>query len=215
MRRAAILAALLMAPPVLAERVGASVEPGDGISTYEGISVPGSTSDYKLPLAAGQVLRVDIISDTGNAAFTVTTEAGEAIAPLTGSALFVATITRSGSYLVVISSPEETRYEVTFEIETLAAAAPDSETEFWQVTGLTDGRLNLRAGAAPDAAVIARAEPGSVLGNRGCAYSEGKLWCRVELPTGQGGTAYAAGRYLRAAPPEAIAAYVASFSGAE
>lgn len=72
------------------------------------------------------------------------------------------------------------------------AGGPD----YWEVFGVSE-TLNIRSGPSSNAGIVIRFPSGTVLQNLGCRINEGRRWCQITQPGGDGVTGWAAGQYLR------------------
>ncbi|WP_051231306.1 SH3 domain-containing protein [Kaistia adipata] len=192
---------------------------GASSRTIRDTIVGRQSARYLLSVAAGQRVRVQLASSNRFNFFNVT-------APGADTALFVGSQAGNSASFVAPSSGryvidvylmrnaarrnETANYALTVSVAGKQAASrpsPGNEDfadglsggpDFWEVTGVPPGdRLNLRAAASANAAVLGTARNGAVLRNLGCRMNGGTRWCRVESRDGTRG--WAAGRFLREA----------------
>lgn len=69
--------------------------------------------------------------------------------------------------------------------------------DYWEVTGIVSGSLNLRDRPSSRARIMNQFSTGAVLKNLGCMNRQGRRWCNVELPDDPSARGWVNGRYLR------------------
>jgi len=67
--------------------------------------------------------------------------------------------------------------------------------DYWRVSGLERGSLNLRKGPDTRYGVVTNLRNGTVLRNQGCRISDGSRWCRIRVH-GSGHRGWVSGQYL-------------------
>jgi hypothetical protein len=65
----------------------------------------------------------------------------------------------------------------------------------WQVSGISEGALNIRSGPDTRYGVVGKAQNGEVAQNRGCRMTGPTRWCSIRV-AGSGVQGWVAGRYL-------------------
>ncbi|ODT17647.1 MAG: hypothetical protein ABS35_25355 [Kaistia sp. SCN 65-12] len=187
--------------------------------TIRGTIVGWEAVRYVLSVSAGQRMSVQLDTSNRFNFFNVT-------APGADAALFVGArsgnstsfvVPSSGKYVITVylmrnaaRRNETAKYALTVAVDGKPAASRPSPgrgdfadglsggPDFWEVTGVPPGdRLNLRAGASSNEAVLGTARNGAILRNLGCRMNGSTRWCRVESRDGTRG--WVAGRFLREA----------------
>jgi len=79
------------------------------------------------------------------------------------------------------------------------AGGPD----WWQVTGVESGALNIRSGPDTRYEVVGKAQNGEVMQNRGCRMTGATRWCSIRVD-GSGVQGWVAGSYLVEAAAPAV-----------
>lgn len=175
------------------------------------------TVSYAVRGEAGMRLSVDLSSANGGLTFNILPQGSQ-------SALFIGATSGNVADLPL---PEAGTYIV--QIALVRAAARRGETadfslgiglggpdfadglaggpDWWAVSGVKAGALNLRSGPGTRYAMIGKAQNGEVMQNLGCRLSGQTRWCRVRVAV-SGVQGWAAGAFLveSAAPQAARAA---------
>ncbi|RAZ82084.1 SH3 domain-containing protein [Cereibacter johrii] len=160
---------------------------------------------YAVDGAAGQILSVDLQTSNASLSFTVLPEGSQ-------EALFDAStsgpvadipLPASGTYLVQVHlmrsaarRAEGARYALGIGLAAAdltdgLAGGPD----WWQVSGIREGALNVRSGPDARYGVVGKAQAGELAQNRGCRMTGPARWCSIRL-AGSGVQGWVAGRYL-------------------
>ena len=186
-----------------------------GVQIVEGSIEGEEIVDYAVQGEASQTLSVDLKSANASAYFNILPEDSD-------EALFIGS-TRGN--VADVPLPESGAYVIRLYLMRAAARRDETATyslavglnppefadglsggpDYWEVSGVEDGGLNLRAGPSTRYAVASTLQNGDVLENRGCRLTGDVRWCEIRA-TGSGVTGWVAGQYLvETAPPQAAA----------
>jgi Bacterial SH3 domain len=182
-----------------------SAEAAAAGTILEGSLKGDETADYVVAGAAGQTLSVDLSASNAGLYFNILPEGQQ-------EALFVGST--SGN-VADIPLPAPGNYVVQVYLMRNAARRDEGATyslgiglagadfadglaggpDWWQVTGITEGALNIRSGPDTRYDVVGKAQNGEAAQNRGCRMTGQTRWCSVRID-GSGVQGWVAGRYL-------------------
>jgi Bacterial SH3 domain len=182
-----------------------SVEAATAGTILEGSLTGDETAGYVIAGQAGQTLSVDLLSSNGALYFNVLPEGAQ-------EALFVGSasgnvadipLPASGNFVVqvyLMRSAARRDEGATYSLGIGLAGADFADglaggPDWWQVTGISEGALNIRSGPDTRYAVVGKAQNGEAAQNRGCRMTGQTRWCSVRI-AGSGVQGWVAGRYL-------------------
>lgn len=212
------LVSLCLAGPCVFGNVVAAQTVQQVVPAAEGLVLTGTvtgdqTVSYAVQAAAGQRLSVDLSSTNGGLTFNILPQGSD-------SALFIGAtsgnvadvpVSAAGTYVVQVAlvraaarRGESASYTLGIglggaDFADSLAGGPD----WWAVSGVTSGALNIRSGPGTRYAAVGKAQNGEVMQNLGCRMSGQTRWCRVRVD-GSGVQGWAAGTFLaETAAPQA------------
>jgi hypothetical protein len=182
-----------------------SVEAATGGTILEGRLKGEETAEYVIAGQAGQTLSVDLLSANGALYFNILPEGAQ-------EALFVGA---TSSNVADIPLPASVNYVVQVYLMRSAARRDEGASyslgiglagadfadglaggpDWWQVSGISEGALNIRSGPDTRYGVVGKAQNGEAAQNRGCRMTGQTRWCSIRV-AGSGVQGWAAGRYL-------------------
>jgi hypothetical protein len=171
----------------------------------EGSLTGDDTAAYVVAGAAGQTLSVDLLALNGSLYFNILPE-GSQEALFNGSTsgnVADIPLPAAGNYVVQVylmrnAARRDEAAEYSLGIGLAGADFADGLAggpDWWQVSGIRDGALNIRSGPDTRYGVIGKAQNGEAAQNRGCRMTGETRWCSVRLD-GSGVQGWVAGRYL-------------------
>ncbi|MXU63937.1 SH3 domain-containing protein [Oceanomicrobium pacificus] len=212
-RGLALALGLLFAGPVLADDIRTVLlDPAsaDGVVVLEDAVRGYEITDYLVPLAEGQTLRVTAEAGDPPAYMNLIAPGQKDVAFFIGASegdSYEGRTDRTGNYKLRLYQMRSAarRGEVapyTLRLET-EGAPPELSEDHLIVAGLS-GRLALREAPEKDAPLITRLGAGLTLDSRGCKDEGGQWWCEVALPQDAGISGWASADYLfpAIAPPD-------------
>jgi hypothetical protein len=172
---------------------------------YSGSVKGDETVDYVIAGAAGQTLSVDLSASNSSLYFNILPEGSDEALFIGSTSGNVADIPlpAAGNYVVQVylmrnaaRRDEGTTYSLGIGVAGVdfadsLAGGPD----WWQVSGISEGALNIRSGPDTRYDVVGKAQNGEAAQNRGCRMTGQTRWCSIRID-GSGVQGWAAGRYL-------------------
>jgi hypothetical protein len=163
------------------------------------------SADYVIAGQAGQILSVDLLASNPSLYFNILPEGAQ-------EALFVGStfgnvadipLPAAGNYVmqVYLMRNAARRGEGATYSLGIGLAGPDfadglaGGPDWWQVSGISEGALNIRSGPDTRYDVVGKAQNGEVAQNRGCRMTGPTRWCSIRVD-GSGVRGWVAGRYL-------------------
>ncbi len=163
------------------------------------------TVDYVVSAAAGQVLSVDLSSTSPSLFFNILSQGAEEALFIGSTSGNVADILlpAAGNYVIRVyvmrnAARRDAGARYALGIGLAGADFADSLAggpDWWEVSGLQNDALNVRAGPDTRYAVVGKARNGDTMQNRGCRMTAQTRWCSVRID-GSGVQGWVAGRYL-------------------
>lgn len=207
-RLAAVAVALALAAACQAEAIRTEdiSEQAAAAGTVLASEITGDQSiDYVLAADAGQILSVDLSASNASLYFNILPRgAPEAlfIGSTSGNVADIP-VPEAGTYVIQVylmrnASRRNQTAEFTLGVGIVGAAFADSlagEPDWWSVSGLTDGALNIRSGPDTRYAVVSLVQNGQLMQNLGCRMTGTARWCNVRVD-GSGVQGWVAGQYL-------------------
>ncbi len=169
-------------------------------------SVKGDeTVNYVIAGDAGQTLSVDLSASNASLYFNIAAE-GSAEALFIGStsgAVADIPLPAAGNYVVqvyLMRNAARRDEGASFSIGIGLGGADFADglaggPDWWQVSGISKGALNIRSGPDTRYAVVGKAQNGEAAQNRGCRMTGQTRWCSIRVD-GSGVQGWVAGRYL-------------------
>lgn len=169
-------------------------------------SLTGEESvDYLIAADAGQRLSVDVSSNTASLSFNILPQGSD-------EALFIGStsgnvadlpIPAAGTYVVRVYLMRNAarRAETADYALGIGLAGGDfadglaGGPDWWAVSGISAGALNIRSGPDTRYAVVGHAQNAEVLQNRGCRMTGPARWCSIRVD-GSGVQGWVDGRFL-------------------
>lgn len=217
MRSILFASAILVAAPAMAAEI--RTEPvrfaaGAESTLVEGRIAGDEIVDHLFGAEAEGHVEISMTSDNPSAFFNLIAPGQTDAAFFNGSVdgnVFAGELPTSGEYRIrvyLLRSAAQRSQSADYKLD-IRIGAPDlaepvkadyadglqGGPDFWKVTGVTT-RLNVREAPSTGAAVAGKVENGAVLRNLGCRMAEGRRWCRVESPDGQGPSGWTVGDFL-------------------
>lgn len=169
--------------------------------------------DYLVTAEAGQRLSVDVSTTNDSLYFNIlpqgsdeaifigSTSGNVADIPIPAAGVYIVRV-----YLMRNAARRDEGADYALGIGLSAGDFADGLAggpDWWAVSGLTEGALNLRSGPDTRFPVVGKAQNGEVMKNRGCRLTRGTRWCSVRVD-GSGVSGWVAGKFLveAAAPAE-------------
>ena len=203
---AAFVFALAVASPAQTTRTETVAEGAANAGTiFEGTLKGDDSVDYVVAGAAGQILSVDLSASNASLYFNILPQGSDEALFIGSTSGNVADIPlpAAGNYVVQVylmrnaaRRDEAARYALGIGLAGAdfadgLAGGPD----WWQVSGVTSGALNIRSGPDTRYEVVGKAQNGEVMQNRGCRMTGATRWCSIRVD-GSGVQGWAAGSYL-------------------
>ncbi|MEH7829930.1 SH3 domain-containing protein [Gemmobacter denitrificans] len=191
----------------------------DPVAVTSGLKLDGQVKgdasvDYLVEGQGGQMLSVDLSSANPSLYFNIQQQgAPEAIfiGSTSGNVADVS-LPATGTYVVSVylmrnAARRDEAASYTLGIGLAGGDFADGLAggpDWWQVTGLSEGALNIRSGPDLRYDVVGKAQNGEVMQNRGCRMTGPDRWCNIRV-YGSGVEGWVAGTHLTeaAAPPQA------------
>jgi hypothetical protein len=182
-----------------------SVEAATAGTILEGRLKGEETAEYVIAGQAGQTLSVDLLSSNGALNFNILPEGAQealfvgatsgnvADIPLPASVNYVVQV-----FLMRSAARRDEVANYTLGISLGGADFADGLAggpDWWQVSGISEGALNIRSGPDTRYGVVGKAQNGEAAQNRGCRMTGQTRWCSVRID-GSGVQGWVAGRYL-------------------
>lgn len=181
------------------------VEAATAGTIFTGSLKGDETAEYVIAGQAGQTLSVDLLASNASLYFNILPEGSQ-------EALFVGS---SSGNVADIPLPATVSYVVQVYLMRNAARRDEGAIyslgiglggadfadglaggpDWWQVSGISEGALNIRSGPDTRYDVVGKAQNGEAAQNRGCRMTGQTRWCRVRID-GSGVQGWVAGRYL-------------------
>jgi Bacterial SH3 domain len=182
-----------------------SVDAATAGTIFKGSLKGDETADYVIDGQAGQTLSVDLLASDASLYFNILPEGSQ-------EALFVGS---SSGNVADIPLPAAGNYVVQVYLMRNAARRDEGATyslgiglggadfadglaggpDWWQVSGISEGALNIRSGPDTRYDVVGKAQNGEAAQNRGCRMTGQTRWCSIRVD-GSGVQGWVAGRYL-------------------
>jgi hypothetical protein len=198
--------ALTLAPSSFAQTMETVSEAAATAGTiFTGRLKGDETDDYAVSGAAGQILSVDLSSTNPSLYFNILPQ-GSAEALFIGSTsgnVADISLPAAGTYVVQVylmrnaaRRDEGADYSLGIglaggDFADGLAGGPD----WWQVSGISAGALNIRSGPDTRYGVVGKAQNGEIAQNQGCRMTGPTRWCRIRV-AGSGVEGWVAGKYL-------------------
>jgi Bacterial SH3 domain len=171
------------------------------------------TVDYVVSGAEGQRLSADLLSSNASVYFNVLPQGQDAalfIGSTSGNVADVA-LPATGDYVirVYLMRSAARRDEVSDYSLGIGLAGGDfadglaGGPDWWAVTGVSSGALNVRSGPDTRYPVVGKAQNGELMQNRGCRMTGSMRWCSIRAD-GSGVQGWVAGSYLAEAAAPAV-----------
>lgn len=182
-----------------------SVEAATAGTILEGRLKGEETAEYVIAGQAGQTLSVDLLASNPSLYFNILPEGAQealfvgstsgnvADIPLPASVNYVVQV-----YLMRSAARRDEVATYTLGVGLAGADFADSLAggpDWWQVSGISEGALNVRSGPDTRYGVVGKAQNGEVAQNRGCRMTGQTRWCSIRVD-GSGVQGWVAGRYL-------------------
>lgn len=198
-----------------ARTVSVSAEAAAAGTILEGSLQGDGTSEYVIAGQAGQTLSVDLLASNASLYFNILPEGAQ-------EALFVGStsgnvadipLPAAGNYIVQVylmrnAARRDETATYTLGIGLAGADFADGLAggpDWWQVSGISEGALNVRSGPHTRYGVVGKAQNGEAAQNRGCRMTGQARWCSIRID-GSGVQGWVAGRYLVEGAAPAMAA---------
>ncbi len=172
------------------------------------------TASYMITGEAGQTLSVDLLASNASLYFNILPEGAQEALFIGSTSGNVADIPlpAAGTYVVqvyLMRNASRRDESATYSLGIGLAGADFADglaggPDWWQVSGLSDGALNIRSGPDTRYGVVGKAQNSEVAQNRGCRMTGQTRWCSVRVD-GSGVQGWVAGRYLIEAAAPAMA----------
>jgi hypothetical protein len=167
--------------------------------------------DYVIAGEAGQTLSVDLSASNASLYFNILPEGSEEALFIGSTSGNIADIplpaTRNYVVQVYLMRNAARREEVADYSLGIGLSGADfadglaGGPDWWAVSGLSEGALNIRSGPDTRYEVVGQAQNGEVMQNRGCRMTGAMRWCSIRVD-GSGVQGWVDGEYLvEAAPP--------------
>jgi hypothetical protein len=163
------------------------------------------TVDYLISAEAGQTLSVDLAASNASLYFNILPEGAQEALFVGSSSGNVADVPlpAAGNYVVrvyLMRNAARRNEGATYSVGIGLAGADFADglaggPDWWQVSGISDGALNIRSGPDTRYDVVGKAQNGEAAQNRGCRMTGETRWCNVRVD-GSGVQGWVAGRYL-------------------
>jgi hypothetical protein len=171
----------------------------------EGSLKGDETSEYLVAGEAGQTLSVDLLASNASLYFNILPEGAQAALFVGSTSGNVADIPlpAAGTYVVqvyLMRSAARRDEGASYSLGIGLAGADFADglaggPDWWQVSGLSEGALNIRSGPDTRYGVVGKAQNGEAAQNRGCRMTGQTRWCSIRVD-GSGVQGWVAGRYL-------------------
>jgi hypothetical protein len=182
-----------------------SVEAATAGTILKGNLTGDETAEYVIAGQAGQTLSVDLLASNASLYFNVIPEGSQ-------EALFVGStsgnvadipLPAAGNYVVQVylmrnAARRDEGASYSLGIGLAGANFADGLAggpDWWQVSGISEGALNIRSGPDTRYDVIGKAQNGEAAQNGGCRMTGQTRWCSIRVD-GSGVQGWVAGRYL-------------------
>ena len=197
------LASACLAQSARTETVSTEVAAAGTI--FEGSLRGDDSTDYVIAGQAGQTLSVDLLASNPSLYFNILLEGSQ-------EALFVGStsgnvadipLPAAGTYVVqvyLMRNAARRDEGATYSLGIGLAGADFADglaggPDWWQVSGISEGALNIRSGPDTRYDVVGKAQNGEAAQNRGCRMTGQIRWCSIRVD-GSGVQGWVAGRYL-------------------
>jgi hypothetical protein len=197
------LASASLAQSTRTETVSAEVA-AEG-KVFEGSLKGDESTDYVIAGQAGQTLSVDLLASNASLYFNILPEGSQEALFVGSSSGNVADIPlpAAGTYVVqvyLMRNAARRDEGATYSLGIGLAGADFADglaggPDWWQVSGMSEGALNIRSGPDTRYDVVGKAQNGEAAQNRGCRMTGQTRWCRIRVD-GSGVQGWVAGRYL-------------------
>jgi hypothetical protein len=197
------LASASLAQSTRTETVSAEVAAAGTI--FEGSLKGDETAEYVIAGQAGQTLSVDLLASNASLYFNILPESSQAALFVGSSSGNVADIPlpAAGNYVVQVylmrnAARRDEGASYSLGIGLAGADFADGLAggpDWWQVSGISEGALNIRSGPDTRYDVVGKAQNGETAQNRGCRMTGQTRWCSIRVD-GSGVQGWVAGRYL-------------------
>ena len=147
--------------------------------------------DYVIAAAAGQTLSVDLSTSNASLYFNILPQGSEEAVFIGSTSGNVADVSlpAAGNYIVQVylmrnAARRDETASYTLGIGLAAADFADGLAggpEWWQVSGVNSGALNIRSGPDTRYQVVGKAQNGEVMQNRGCRMTGATRWCSIRV----------------------------------
>jgi hypothetical protein len=181
------------------------VEAATAGTIFKGSLKGDETAEYLIAGAAGQTLSVDLMASNASLYFNILPEGSQEALFVGSSSGNVADIPlpAAGTYVVqvyLMRNAARRDEGATYSLGIGLAGADFADglaggPDWWQVSGISDGALNIRSGPDTRYDVVGKAQNGEAAQNRGCRMTGQTRWCSMRVD-GSGVQGWVAGRYL-------------------
>ncbi|MFN4203369.1 MAG: SH3 domain-containing protein [Tabrizicola sp.] len=170
--------------------------------------------DYLVAAEAGQRLSVDVSASNASLYFNILPQGSDEaifIGSTSGNVADVP-VPATGTYVVRVylmrnAARRDEGADYALGIGVTGADFADGLAggpDWWAVSGLTEGALNIRSGPDTRYSVVSKAQNGEVMQNRGCRLTRGTRWCSIRVD-GSGVQGWVDGDFLVEAAAPAMA----------
>lgn len=174
-------------------------------TVFKGTLKGDDSVDYALAGEAGQTLSVDLSATNASLYFNILPQGSEEALFIGSTSGNVADIPlpAAGTYVVRVYLMRNAarRDEVAEYALGIGLAGADfadglaGGPDWWAVSGISEGALNIRSGPDTRYEVVGKAQNGEVLQNRGCRMTGPMRWCNIRVD-GSGVQGWVDGEYL-------------------
>lgn len=182
-----------------------------GVATEEGRITGYEIVDYRMALAPGARIEVELTSDNRFNFFNLLAPGETEVAFFVGARegdRFEGVVGDGGDYTARIflmrnaaRRNEEAAFTFSVAILSTSGEYADGDAggpDFWEVANLSPGgSVNMRAEPSTGSEVLMRFSNGAILRNLGCRTAGGERWCEVARPDAPEDRGFVSGAYLR------------------
>jgi hypothetical protein len=182
-----------------------SVDAATAGTIFKGSLKGDETAEYMIAGQAGQTLSVDLLASNASLYFNILPESSQEALFVGSSSGNVADIPlpAAGTYVVqvyLMRNAARRDEGATYSLGIGLAGADFADglaggPDWWQVSGISEGALNIRSGPDTRYDMVGKAQNGEAAQNRGCRMTGQTRWCSIRVD-GSGVQGWVAGRYL-------------------
>lgn len=174
-------------------------------TVIRGVIRDDESVDYLVAAEAGQRLSVDVSATNASLYFNIVPQGSDEaifIGSTSGSVADIP-VPATGTYVIRVylmrnAARREEGADYALGIGLAGGDFADGlegGPDWWAVSGLTSGALNIRSGPDTRYPAVGKAQNGEVMQNRGCRLTRGTRWCSVRAD-GSGIQGWVAGSFL-------------------